>query len=108
MTKKNTGMLALAAFLIIALITLVVLNLNSPGEDNSGTYSFKGHNLSLQVNEVPEGWGYTIFIDKDAFIVQNHIPGVPGKVSFENADDAKLCGKLMMEKIVNGKTPTVF
>ncbi len=108
MIKKNTRLFAIAAFLIIVLIALIVLNLNSPEENIPGTYSFNGSEMSLRVSEEDKGWGYTIYIDNSAFIVQKQIPGVAGKINFASPEEAKLCGELVIEKIMGGKNPTVF
>ena len=54
---------------------------------------------------VENTWGYDIYIEKQVFIHQPNLPGLPGNMGFKSKTDAKKVAKLVIEKIRKGEMP---
>jgi Domain of unknown function (DUF4907) len=53
------------------------------------------------------GWGYNIMTDEKIYIMQEYMPGVPGKQGFKSADDALMVGNLVVKRISSNQMPMI-
>ncbi|MCQ2973929.1 MAG: DUF4907 domain-containing protein [Bacteroidales bacterium] len=97
----------------IALITILFISfvscLNKANNQNTETYIFDtvevgGCKFHLETQAIDSGWGYIIFVDNKKLINQKCIPAVEGNHTFKNQEDALNCGKLVVNKMINGST----
>lgn len=63
--------------------------------------------MAVKAIQTGSGWGYEVWVDGQRFIVQDQIPGVPGKHSFASQQEALRCGELVVKKIKARKNPTI-
>ena len=70
-----------------------------------------GINNSRQVEltsiKKKDGWGYQIKVNNKSIIQQETIPGIAGYKPFINEEEALKAGRLVLEKLKNGKLPTL-
>ena len=53
------------------------------------------------------GWGYNILVDHKIFIHQEFIPAITGTKPFLTQEDAMKTADLAIEKLKNGKLPSI-
>jgi hypothetical protein len=63
--------------------------------------------LELQAVQVPNGWGYLIFMNHHVYIKQNIIPAVPGEHPFRSREDALAVGQKVFDRLKAGQMPIV-
>ncbi len=99
MTKKSYIILS-AAFLFIIIVIAFSFR---PDKNN--------YNNMLLVKSatfpVAGGWGYNILVDHKIFIHQQAVPAVGGNKIFIKKEDAEKTAKLIVQKIINKKVPSV-
>jgi Domain of unknown function (DUF4907) len=71
---------------------------------NTGT-GFK--KVELKSVKKANGWGYQITVGKNYTIQQDNIPGITGYKPFINEEEALKAGRLVVEKLKQGKLPTL-
>lgn len=64
-------------------------------------------NLSVQVYEVPAGYGYSISKNGTLVIKQDHIPAIAKEQAFSSSKDAKAVAKAVVEKLEKNKNPGI-
>ncbi|MCX6246692.1 MAG: DUF4907 domain-containing protein [Bacteroidetes bacterium] len=57
------------------------------------------------IPSVNKTWGYDIYVDKQLFIHQPNVPGLPGNEGFKTKADARKIAKLVTGKIKKGEMP---
>ncbi len=61
----------------------------------------------LELNKTEQGtWSYCIKYNNKAFIKQEYIPGLQGKIPFESKNDAQKTGLLVLKKLKNKENPS--
>ena len=99
---------------IIILAFLFTFNLYAQTDAALSFTSSKSHVKEKQKNvkynyviilSVENTWGYDIYIEKQVFIHQPNLPGLPGNMGFKSKTDAKKVAKLVIEKIRKGEMP---
>lgn len=63
--------------------------------------------IKVRTYQVQEGWGYQILLKDKVYIDQPFIPVLQGKVAFPDKRSAHQAGKLVKQKLVNHKLPTL-
>lgn len=66
---------------------------------------YKNAAIEIKTFKDSLGWGYDIFIDKNQYVHQPHIPAVPGNRGFSKEEYAKKTGELVAYKIRNNIMP---
>jgi hypothetical protein len=87
----------LVAIAISAAIWLITLN----------KQDIKSNHISAKVFEGFNGWGYDILLGDSLLIHQESIPSIPGKTGFQKKEHAEQTAELIIDKMKNGKFPTV-
>jgi len=108
MTKPKKGILVIGILLIAAILIIISYNPKSPGKKHSGTFSNQPiPEITIKTFQVDEHWGYQIYIDTTLFIYQEFIPGLPGQQNFTTESDALNCAKLVRQKLLKSKIPSI-
>lgn len=66
---------------------------------------YKNSQIDVKTFKDSLGWGYDIFIDKNQYVHQPHIPAVPGNRGFSKEEFAKKAGEFVAYKIRNNIMP---
>ena len=90
-------------FVFIALFALSY----SCNHSEKNTPTKPGHIITINPIQVQNGWGYDIMVDDKVYIHQYCIPAVGGNKVFSNKQDAIKTAKVVVQKILNGKVPSV-
>jgi len=90
---------------LIAFAGVAYFYFSTRSEVNTGTNSEGFRNLRAQTFEQNGGWGYRIVQDTTAFIEQQGIPGIPGRVPFKTKVEAESVASLVIEKLNQGTFP---
>ncbi|MGQ7869922.1 DUF4907 domain-containing protein [Sunxiuqinia sp. sy24] len=64
--------------------------------------------LKLETFKTEKGWGYHIKKNEQIIIYQPTIPAVAGNYDFVSQEDAGKTGRLMLEKLKEGKPPAIY
>jgi hypothetical protein len=64
--------------------------------------------ITSEIYQTENGFGYKIFIDGGLYIDQPTIPAVAGNKSFESESDAQAVANLAIEKIKHGIIPPII
>jgi hypothetical protein len=108
MTKPKKGILVIGILLITAILIIITYNPKSPGKKHSGTFSNQHiPEITMKTFQVNEHWGYQIYIDTTLYIYQEFIPGLPGEQYFTTETEALGCAKLVREKLLKSKIPSI-
>jgi hypothetical protein len=108
--KKRT--IAVIITLVVVVSAIFIFNkIESPDSKKAGTFALpeieNTEDLTLNVFEKNGGWCYEIYVNDKRFILQESIPGVPGKQKFTSKNDAKKCGELVIKKLEKQEMPSV-
>ena len=71
---------------------------NEESNLSNDTYSF-------DVFETQNGWGYQINKNENRYIIQNHIPSIPGIKGFTSKEKAAITAKYILEQVEKGNFP---
>lgn len=63
--------------------------------------------ITITVNKVKDGYGYTLMSNNKVLIKQEYIPAIQEKKAFCNVEDAKKVANIVKRKITRKKNPTV-
>ncbi len=111
MTIKKRTIAVIITLVVVISAVFIFNNIKSPDSKKAGTFSFpkieNTENLTLHVFEKSGSWGYEIHVDNKRFILQESIPGVPGKQKFTSENDAKKCGELVIKKLKKQEIPSI-
>lgn len=73
--------------------------------NNQGDSGGNKTEYCIKTFQSENGWGYTIFENQKAFIIQKSIPSVPGVNGFDSELNARKCAEFVMQKLINGEMP---
>jgi len=92
-------------YTIAAFITLFALSYscNHAAKENTS----QGHKLDIAAIQVGNGWGYNILVDNKVYIHQYCIPAVGGNKVFSSKEDALKTARVVVEKMMKGKIPSI-
>jgi Domain of unknown function (DUF4907) len=93
-TKKHNTIVIGLCLLVAAGIWII------PALHNRHTFDYKTF-------KAPNGWGYDILVDNKLFIHQDCIPVIPTKKGFARQYEAQKVAQLVIQKLRNGKMPSV-
>ncbi|TDS14392.1 uncharacterized protein DUF4907 [Maribacter caenipelagi] len=68
----------------------------------------KNQNFHSKVVDLNDGYGYQIMRGEKIVILQEYIPGFPGKQKFATEDQAQKTAKLVVSKLEDGKSPILL
>ncbi|SIR01407.1 DUF4907 domain-containing protein [Maribacter ulvicola] len=68
----------------------------------------KNQLLHCQVVHLNDGFGYQIMRGKKIVILQEYIPGFPGKQNFVSEEQALKTANLVISKLENGESPILL
>ena len=88
--------------IIIFIVLIIAFSLKPIKTNNENMLQ-----VELSSFNVPGGWGYNIMVGHKMFIHQATIPAIAGNKVFTSKDDAERTAKLVIQKIVNKKVPSV-
>jgi hypothetical protein len=103
MTKKGT----LKKGLLYGLIVIVAGALLYFGYRERVKWKKEHVLVELRPIQIPGGWGYDILANGKVFIHQPKIPAIQGQYSFRTQEDALSVGKIVYDRIKEGKMPMV-
>lgn len=93
-------------FLAVAILCLLFSAGCTTGKRKTGNDS---HQLRVEVfKNDSAGYGYEIYENGKVFIKQSFIPGVPGRKSFRNEDDARKVAGIVMKRLAAGEIYSIF
>lgn len=69
--------------------------------------SSKTHGVKVEAYKVPEGWGYQIKVNDKIFIDQPFIPVIAGNKPFPSRSIALKAGKIVKQKLIDRKMPSL-
>jgi hypothetical protein len=61
--------------------------------------------VSSEIFQSGEGWGYDIFVDGRKYVHQPYIPAVSGNRPFDSSEDAQKTAELVKHKVKKGIMP---
>lgn len=61
-----------------------------------------------QIVSVGDGFGYKILRGKKVVILQEFVPGLPGKQQFVTKEEAQKTANLVLSKLEEGKSPIIL
>lgn len=86
---------------ILVIVAIAVLVVFLPKK----THPYANSDITSEIFETENGFGYKIFIEGNLFIDQSTIPAVSGNISFKSKSDAEITADLAIEKIRKGEIP---
>jgi hypothetical protein len=97
MISRRRWFLFCLAVIVIITITAALFKVKNPAKSQ----------FSLQVIQLDGGWGYEILADNKAYISQKYIPAIEGNHFFDNKNDARKVGRLVLDKLQCKLSPTI-
>lgn len=97
MTRKISRQLVFGLVFLSVLIALTLLHHISPV---SGGYR-------MDVFPVNGGWGYQVYKGHEVLIYQPFIPVIAGKIPFPDRKSARRTGRLVIDRLEQGKLPRI-
>lgn len=94
MINKKTLVVITLLFILVVIVVGVVIN-------------NRKYQYSINVIKSEQGWGYDILQGKKLIIHQPYMPGINGRVAFENKSAAKKTGQLVVKKLRGKKSPSI-
>lgn len=98
MQKKNTRKLLTLTSLLVAILAIVWIFSKYPDTNKT---------LYAEVFISGNGYGYAIKTKNKILIKQNFIPAVKGEKPFKTERDAKLVSELIVNRMLNQKSPVI-
>jgi len=95
-------------FLTLILILIFAVSaffLLKPSNKEEISNPYANSEITYEIFETEDGFGYEVSIDGQAYVRQSNIPAVTGNKGFENREDASLVAEIMMQKIKEGILP---
>ncbi len=71
------------------------------------TVTNKSKTLHSEVIDLNDGYGYQIKVGNKIVILQEYIPGFPGKQKFASEEEALKTANLVLSKLKEGKSPVL-
>ncbi|MPQ47351.1 DUF4907 domain-containing protein [Marinifilum sp. N1E240] len=100
--KKSVIIISIVAIAIIAVLYFLKNEKIEPETTKRDPI-----NWTLETKQIDNGWAYTIYQNGTKTIFQERIPAIPVNTPFESERTAKMVGEKMLEKIKNGKMPSI-
>lgn len=92
---------------IVAIAIMTVLYFIKSEEQEPNTIKRDPINWTLKTKQIDNGWAFIIYQNDIKTIFQERIPAIPVNIPFESELSAKKVGEKMLEKIKNGKMPSI-
>ena len=102
-TKHMTLNKTIHAFLFLATLCFFACKETTRANNNTAKKDDKLPLELLAVQTAGGGWGYEVYVDNKLYIKQDNIPAVQGFQRFKTKEDALKIGKLVIEKMKQGK-----
>ncbi len=103
MSMKNTKKILFRWILYGVTLCVIIALFASIESGNIDGYSLE----TFQVKD-QSGYGYSISKEGKTFIYQPFVPGIPtGTKAFNTADEAKKVGKLVLQRLKEGKSGSI-
>jgi hypothetical protein len=69
--------------------------------------SSEDHGVKVETYKVSDGWGYQIKVNDKVFIDQPFIPVIAGNKPFPSRSTALKAGKIMKQRLIDRKMPSL-
>lgn len=89
--------MAIAAVVVVIAASIAICQYRKSGESDGK------QRLELQTVQLENGWGYKILLNKKTLIYQPTIPAIDTQMPFPDKKSARKVGKIVLEKIAEGK-----
>lgn len=103
MTVRKKIIVTGAGLLIVVLLVGIYFSMHAG--KRAATPAPVAGEIQVVPLHLQNGWGYKILVNQKTYIYQDVIPAIPGYHPFRSERDAMVTGKLVAEKLKNGKPP---